>query len=79
MSVFCALQLMLSEWLVEIPEDLAQEWLLVLCPVGRRNLLIAANVSTCTSRMPVPTAELSFSARSSGVVTLSSPEQMSIV
>ena len=37
---------MMSEWLVEVPEDLASKWLLILCPEGRRNLVIAANGST---------------------------------
>merc|ERR1719147_379734 len=39
-------QLMLSEWLVEVPEDIEQKWLLLLCPEGRRNFVIAANGST---------------------------------
>lgn len=34
-------QLMLSEWLVEVPTDLEMEWLLVICPVGKRCLVIA--------------------------------------
>ncbi|XP_054706628.1 snurportin-1-like [Uloborus diversus] len=34
-------QLMLSEWLVEVPNDLAEEWTLVLCPVGKRCLVIS--------------------------------------
>ena len=25
-------QLMLSEWLVEVPEDIVDKWLLILCP-----------------------------------------------
>ena len=25
-------QLMLSEWLVEVPVDIAEKWLLILCP-----------------------------------------------
>ena len=37
---------MMSEWLVEVPEDLAAKWLLILCPEGRRNLVIAANGTT---------------------------------
>jgi len=36
---------MLSEWLVDVPDDLVQEWFMVVCPMGRRNLVIAANVS----------------------------------
>lgn len=39
-------QLMLSEWLVEVPEDLITNWLLLLCPEGRRNFVVAANGST---------------------------------
>merc|ERR1719445_2686330 len=39
-------QLMLSEWLVEVPVDLEEKWLLILCPEGRRNLVVAANGST---------------------------------
>ncbi|KAJ7326124.1 hypothetical protein OS493_027975 [Desmophyllum pertusum] len=38
-----AYQLMLSEWLVDVPDDLQQEWFMVVCPVGKRNLVIAAN------------------------------------
>jgi len=36
-------QLMLSEWLVEVPADLASHWILILCPEGRRNLVVASN------------------------------------
>lgn len=36
---------MLSEWLVEVPSDLASQWLLVLCPVGKRCLVVASRVS----------------------------------
>jgi len=39
-------QLMLSEWLVEVPVDLEENWLLLLCPEGRRNFVVAANGST---------------------------------
>lgn len=39
-------QLMLSEWLVEVPEDLETNWLMLLCPEGRRNFVVAANGST---------------------------------
>ena len=37
---------MLSEWLVDVPDDLQREWLMVVCPVGKRNLVIASNVSS---------------------------------
>jgi len=36
-------QLMLSEWLVEVPEDLSTKWILVLVPEGRRNFVVASN------------------------------------
>ncbi|XP_023223500.1 snurportin-1-like [Centruroides sculpturatus] len=39
-------QLMLSEWLVEVPEDLLNKWLLVLCPVGKRSLIITSHGET---------------------------------
>ncbi|XP_039260419.2 snurportin-1-like [Styela clava] len=39
-------QLMLSEWLVDIPPDFEENWLMMLCPVGRRNLVVAARGST---------------------------------
>ena len=39
-------QLMLSKWLGEVPLDLEENWLLILCPEGRRNLVVAANGST---------------------------------
>ncbi|XP_014784656.1 snurportin-1 isoform X1 [Octopus bimaculoides] len=39
-------QLMLSEWLVEVPSDFEQEWLLVVCPVGKRCLVVASKGST---------------------------------
>ncbi|CAE1298263.1 SNUPN [Acanthosepion pharaonis] len=35
-------QLMLSEWLVEVPADLEEEWLLVVCPVGKRCLVVSS-------------------------------------
>nr|XP_033776847.1 snurportin-1 [Geotrypetes seraphini]XP_033776848.1 snurportin-1 [Geotrypetes seraphini]XP_033776849.1 snurportin-1 [Geotrypetes seraphini]XP_033776850.1 snurportin-1 [Geotrypetes seraphini] len=53
-------QLMLSEWLIEVPPDLVQEWLLVVSPVGKRSLIIASQGSTaaytksgfCVNRFP---------------------------
>lgn len=34
-------QLMLSEWLIEVPNDFNIEWLMVSCPVGKRCLVVA--------------------------------------
>nr|XP_056721888.1 snurportin-1 [Euleptes europaea] len=53
-------QLMLSEWLIDIPPDLAQEWILVVCPVGKRALVVSSRGSTaaytksgfCVNRFP---------------------------
>ncbi|KAK0055215.1 snurportin-1 [Biomphalaria pfeifferi] len=39
-------QLMLSEWLVEVPNDFASEWITVLCPVARRCLIVASRGTT---------------------------------
>lgn len=35
-------ELMLSEWLVDIPEQLSSEWMMVPSPVGKRVLVVAA-------------------------------------
>ncbi|XP_054858617.1 snurportin-1 [Eublepharis macularius] len=53
-------QLMLSEWLIDVPPDLAEEWILVVCPVGKRTLIVASRGSTaaytksgfCVNRFP---------------------------
>ncbi len=39
-------QLMQSEWLVDVPKDLAENWLLVPVPQGRRSLVIAGDGQT---------------------------------
>ena len=39
-------QLMLSEWLVEIPTDFQENWYMVVCPVAKRCLVLSANGST---------------------------------
>lgn len=53
-------QLMLSEWLVDVPSELVRDWLLVVCPVGKRSLIVASKGSTaaytksgyCVNRFP---------------------------
>ncbi|XP_010624610.3 snurportin-1 isoform X1 [Fukomys damarensis] len=53
-------QLMLSEWLIDVPSDLGQEWIVVVCPVGKRALIVASKGSTsaytksgyCVNRFP---------------------------
>lgn len=37
-------KLMLSEWLENVPNDLEQNWLVKLCPVGMRNFVVARKV-----------------------------------
>ena len=37
-------QLMLSEWMVDKPKDLVENWVMVPCPVGKRSLVVATNV-----------------------------------
>lgn len=39
-------QLMLSEWLVEKPNDLEKNWLMMLCPEGKRCFVIAGHGTT---------------------------------
>ncbi|XP_071964669.1 snurportin-1-like [Antedon mediterranea] len=43
---YYANQLMLSEWLVDVPSDFEQEWLMVFCPTGKRNLVVASKGRT---------------------------------
>jgi len=38
-------QLMLSEWMVEVPENFEEDWLMVACPWGKRCLVVTAYVS----------------------------------
>ncbi|XP_067013726.1 snurportin-1 [Anabrus simplex] len=39
-------KLMMSEWLIEVPSNLADSWYMVPCPKGRRTLIITARGST---------------------------------
>jgi snurportin-1 len=39
-------QVMLSEWMVDVPEDLETSWTLVLCPVGKRCLVVTSRGET---------------------------------
>ena len=41
---FGARQLMLSEWLEQVPEDLASLWAATPCPPGKRCLVVAKDV-----------------------------------
>uniref|UniRef100_G3NX43 Snurportin-1 n=1 Tax=Gasterosteus aculeatus TaxID=69293 RepID=G3NX43_GASAC len=53
-------QIMLSEWLVDVPSDLDTDWMMVVCPVGKRSLIVSSKGSTaaytksgyCVNRFP---------------------------
>ena len=56
---FLCSQLMLSEWLIDVPSDLGQEWIVVVCPVGKRSLIVASQVSSRSyARASVPGLQL---------------------
>lgn len=38
-------QIMLSEWLVEVPDDFENNWLALPCPPGKRCLVVASRVT----------------------------------
>lgn len=35
---------MYSEWLIHVPENMADEWVMVPCPEGKRVLVVAMRV-----------------------------------
>ena len=37
---------MMSEWLVEVPEDFEHSWMMIVCPIGRRSLVISSKGTT---------------------------------
>lgn len=37
---------MLSEWLVDVPPDFSENWLMTVCPVGKRSLVVANQRTT---------------------------------
>ena len=39
-------QLMLSEWMVDVPSDFEDSWMVVVCPVGKRCLVVASRGRT---------------------------------
>lgn len=41
---YYANQLMMSEWMLEVPQDLLEKWIIVPCPQGKRTLLVACKV-----------------------------------
>ncbi|XP_015594471.1 snurportin-1 [Cephus cinctus] len=45
-SHYYANQLMMSEWMFEVPQDYLEKWVMVPCPVGRRSFVIACKGET---------------------------------
>lgn len=39
-------QLMFSEWLIDIPDELQESWAIIACPVGKRVLVVAKDGNT---------------------------------
>ncbi|CAL7945863.1 unnamed protein product [Xylocopa violacea] len=39
-------QLMMSEWMLEVPQDLLEKWVIVPCPQGKRTLVVACKGAT---------------------------------
>lgn len=39
-------KMMLSEWMVDVPEDLVENWIMVPCPLGNRRRVISGLVLT---------------------------------
>lgn len=37
-------QLMMSEWMLDVPQDLLEKWIIVPCPQGKRTLVVACKV-----------------------------------
>jgi len=37
-------KLMQSEWLVDVPDDFKENWLMQVCPIGRRNLVLKSGM-----------------------------------
>ncbi|XP_033750905.1 uncharacterized protein LOC117335093 [Pecten maximus] len=42
------MDVMFSEWMTEVPEDLVKNWFMIICPKGKRNLVISAQGRTFT-------------------------------
>lgn len=41
---YYANRLMMSEWMLEVPQDLISKWIIVPCPQGKRTLVVACKV-----------------------------------
>lgn len=46
--LFFLSQLMLSEWLVDVPENFSTNWFMIPCPEGKRCLVVAERVKKIT-------------------------------
>lgn len=37
-------RMMLSEWMLDVPQDFSENWIMVPCPIGKRTRLISRRV-----------------------------------
>jgi len=37
-------RMMMSEWMLDVPQDLSENWIMVPCPVGKRTRLVSGRV-----------------------------------
>lgn len=37
-------RMMLSEWMIDVPQDFSENWFMVPCPVGKRTRLVSGRV-----------------------------------
>lgn len=37
-------RVMLSEWMLNVPEKFIEEWIMIPCPTGQRTVLVASKV-----------------------------------
>lgn len=37
-------RMMLSEWMIDVPQDFSESWFMVPCPVGKRTRLVSGRV-----------------------------------
>lgn len=37
-------RIMLSEWMLNVPQDFSENWIMVPCPIGKRTRIISRHV-----------------------------------
>lgn len=41
-------RMMLSEWMLDVPQDFSESWIMVPCPIGNRTRIVSRYVMTST-------------------------------